>query len=105
MERAEIVLLVLKLLLGGLTAFLAILLWARIGNGVCIAFLMAALTGYVGILMEVLEAVHVITFDAKTLAGIPLGSLIFTLVPFIFYILAFVMLLSRSGGKRWTSLT
>jgi hypothetical protein len=102
MDRAGIVLLVLKLLLGGFTAFLAILLWAKIANGVCIAFLIAALTSYVGIVMEVLEAVHIITFNDKAVAGIPLGALIFTIVPFVFYIIAFVMMLVqvRQGAKE-----
>jgi hypothetical protein len=98
MNSADVVLLVLKLLLGGVTAFLAILLWAKIANGVCIAFLIAGLTSYVGIVIEVLEAVRVITFDVKTVAGIPLGSLIFTIVPFVFYIIAFVMMLVQVAG-------
>jgi hypothetical protein len=100
MERAEIVLLVLILLLGGFTAFLAILLWAKIANGVCIAFLVASLLSYAGIVIEALEAVQVITIDAKTIAGIPLVSLIFTTVPFIFYIIAFVMILVQIAGTH-----
>jgi hypothetical protein len=100
MEIADIVLLVLKLLLGGFTAFLAILLWAKVANGMCIVFLAAGLTNYVGIVIEVLEAVQVISFDTKTVMGIPLSSLIFTIVPFVFYIIAFVMMLR---SKEWTS--
>jgi hypothetical protein len=98
MDIAEIVLPVLKLLLGGFTAFLAILLWAKIANGVCIAFLAASLTSFAGIVIEALEAVHVITFDGKTIAGIPLVSLIFTTVPMLFFLIAFVMMLVQVTG-------
>jgi hypothetical protein len=92
-DTAELLLMVAKLLLGGVTAFLAILLWAKIGNGVCIAFLIAGLTNYVGIVIETLAGVDIIAFDVPAVLGIPLGSLVFTVVPFIFYIIAFVMIL------------
>jgi hypothetical protein len=102
MDGAELLLMVAKLLLGGFTAFLAILLWAKIGNGVCIAFLVAGLTNYVGIVIETLSAVDIIAFNVKTLYGIPLGSLVFTVIPFIFYIIAFVMMLVqlRKGAAK-----
>ncbi|MDR3284286.1 MAG: hypothetical protein LBS97_03795 [Treponema sp.] len=94
MEQYDIALLALKLALGGVAAFLAIVLWSRLYDAPWMALAGGALTGYAGIVYDVLRAIGVVDYGAKTAWFSPV-TVLFTVVPFLFYIAAFVLMLVR----------
>ena len=55
-----------------------------------------AVTGYAGIVYELLVALGVVLEGTVLIAGIPLLTLLFTVIPTLFYILAFILMLARS---------
>ncbi|MBP5283226.1 MAG: hypothetical protein J6Y93_00980 [Treponema sp.] len=96
MVQSEITLYAVKLLLGAVAAFLAILLWSRTRDAAWMSLVAGAVTGYAGLVYEMLEKIGIITGVGITLWGHSLSTWLFAIVPGIFIIIAFAILLSRS---------
>ena len=96
MVQSEITLYAVKLLLGAVAAFLAILLWSRTRDAAWMSLVAGAVTGYAGLVYEMLEKIGIITGVGITLWGLSLSTCLFAIVPGIFIIIAFAILLSRS---------
>jgi uncharacterized membrane protein (DUF2068 family) len=89
MRQDELVLLAVKLVFGGLAAFLAIFLWSKLYDGAWMALVGGAVTCYAGLVYDMLRAIGVVD-------SAPLAMLALTVLPFFFYILAFILMIVRT---------
>lgn len=96
MVGSEIALYVAKLVLGAVTAFLAIMLWNKTRDAAWMSLVAGAVTGYAGLVYEMLEKIGIITGVGLSLFGINLSSWLFAIIPSLFFILAFILLLWRN---------
>ena len=95
MAQSELILYLLKLILGGLTAFLAVLLWSKTRDSAWMSLVAGTVIGYAGIVYNLLlDFGFVFTVDFVVF-GIPITSLLFTVIPLLFFILAFSLMLRR----------
>lgn len=97
MLQSDIVFCIIKLVLSGTTAFLAILLFNRTQDGAWLSLVAGVITGYAGIVYDMLLKLGLVSGLDGTIFGIPLLKLFFTVVPSIFFILAFIMMIHRTG--------
>ncbi len=97
MTDSEIILCIIKLVLGGIAAFLAIMLWSRTREPAWICLVAGAVTGYAGIVYELLVKLGIVFAKSYLFPGteIPLSTLFFTIVPLIFVIVAFILMLIK----------
>jgi hypothetical protein len=96
MRQEELVLLAVKLALGGFAAFLAIFLWSKLYDTAWMALVGGAITGYAGIVYDMLRTIGVVEYGPFSIAGVPFATLALTMVPFFFYILAFILMIART---------
>lgn len=96
MAQSELILYLLKILLGGLVAFLAVLLWSKTRDSAWMSLVAGAVISYVGVVYNLLLDFGVVFSLDLLLFGIPVTSLLFTVMPLLFFILAFILMLQRS---------
>jgi hypothetical protein len=94
--QSELLLFIVKLVLGGITAFLAIMLWSKTRDAAWMSLVAGAVTSYAGIVYEMMVRLGIIIPGGITVTGIPLATLLFTVIPSCFFILAFILMLIRS---------
>ena len=82
----------IKLVLGGLSAFFAILIWSKSRDFVLVSLVLALLTKFAGLIYEILEKFGFIVNQSFIILGIPFFSLFFTIVPFVFLLIALINL-------------
>lgn len=100
MPQNELILYILKLILGGLAAFTAILLWSKTGESSWMCIIAAIVTNYAGTVYGLLVEMGILSIDKLKLGILPLTSLFFTIVPYLFFILGFGIMISRiNSGK------
>ena len=92
MVQSEVIFYIIKLVLGGIAAFLAILLWSRTRDSAW----MALVAGYGGIVYEMLVKIGIVGSMGVSVAGIPLAALLFAVIPSLFYILGFTLMVIRT---------
>lgn len=95
MEQPELVLYIIKLVLGGIAAFFAIMLWSKTRDTAWMSLVAGTIISYAGIVYEMLNKFDIYIVSGVTLLGVPLATLLFTVIPPLFYIAAFIMMLSR----------
>ncbi len=96
MVQSELLLFIVKLVLGGITAFLAIMLWSKTRDAAWMSLVAGAVTSYAGIVYDMMVRLGIIIPGGVSVAGIPLATLLFTVIPSCFFILAFILMLVRS---------
>lgn len=86
----------IKLVLGGIAAFLAILLWSKTREAAWIAVIAGIITAYAGIVYNVLVVfgIAVEKSSVPAIAGMNIITLLFTVIPQLFFIAAFIIALS-----------
>ena len=77
MQNSEIILYIIKLVLGGITAFLAVSLWSKT------------------IVYQMLLDFGLLVFDKLVIFGIPIFTLIFTILPSLLFIIAFILMICK----------
>jgi hypothetical protein len=92
---AQEILIIIKLVFGGLASFFAILLWSKTRDFAWMSLVIASLCTYAAIVYDVLENLGVIPVGLYTFYGISIASLFFAIVPSIFYIISFAIMLKR----------
>lgn len=97
LTESEIIFCVIKLSLGGIAAFLAIMLWSKTREPSWICIVAGAVTGYAGVVYSLLVKLGIVL--AKNVlvpyTQIPLSELLFAIVPILFVILAFILMLIK----------
>ncbi|MBO6218136.1 MAG: hypothetical protein J6N81_00980 [Treponema sp.] len=101
MTETEIIFFTIKLFLGGIIAFLAIMLWSKTRDFSWMFLVFAAVTGYSAIVFDLLLKLGFVTAKEISILGneIPLVQLVLSVVPSLFVIIAFIIMLSKSGRK------
>lgn len=101
MTETEIIFFTIKLFLGGIIAFLAIMLWSKTRDFSWMFLVFAAVTGYSAIVFDLLLKLGFVTAKEISILGneIPLVQLVLSVLPSLFVIIAFIIMLSKSGRK------
>ncbi|BDC96709.1 MULTISPECIES: hypothetical protein [Treponema] len=96
--ESEILLGIVKVVLGGIAAFLAIMLWSRTREPSWMCVVAGAVTGYAGIVYELLVKLGIVIARdfVVPMTGVLVSSLVFTVLPMVFVILALVLMLFKS---------
>lgn len=94
--QTEVVLLIIKLVVGGIAAFLAIMLWSRTRDAAWMCLVAGIVTSYAGIVYDMLVQLGIVVSGGITVAAIPIATLLFAVVPTLFYIFALILMLVRS---------
>lgn len=97
MMQSQIILYTVKLVLGGIAAFLAIMLWSKTRDIAWMALVAGTVTSYGSIVYEMFSVFGIIKEQGISIFGIPLATLLFTVIPSLFYIFAFIMMIFRSS--------
>ncbi len=87
---------ILRLVLGGIAAFFAILLWSKTRDAAWMSLVAGVVTNYAGLVYSLLVDFGIVLEGSIKILGIPLISLCFTVIPYIFFILAFILFLIRN---------
>lgn len=96
MTQSQMILYAIKLVLGGIAAFCSILLWSKTKDAVWMNLIVGVVAKYAGVVYEILSVLGIIFPESIVFYGIPFSSLIFTALPDIFFIIAFILLLKRN---------
>lgn len=91
MEFSQIVVWCIKLVLGGIAAFLAILLWSKSRAASWMCLVASVLISYAGIIFEMMISLGIITANVFVFE-IPLVTLLFAVVPSLFLIAALILI-------------
>lgn len=95
MTQSQMILYVIKLILGGAWAFSAILLWSKTKDSVWMCLVTGSVCKYASLVYEMFVTLGVIVPEALNICGIPVSMLVFTVLPDLFFIAAFVIMLIR----------
>ena len=90
----EISLFIIKLILGGIVSFLAILLMSK-RDFACMTLVSGILAGYAVIVYRLLIKIGVLTVSRTQIFGIPLSVFLSILIPSIFFIISFILLILK----------
>lgn len=91
----EILLFIIKLITGGIVAFLAILLMSKTRDAAWMAMVGGFLLSYAVLVYELLIDLGVLTQTALQFLGIPVSALLCAVLPSLCFILAFILMLAR----------
>ena len=91
-EDFSFLLYMIQLVLGGLSAFFAILLCSKTRDLSFMSLIIAILSLYAGIVYKTLVKMGVIVNQGFLVLGVPFFSLFFTVVPYIFFLVALITL-------------
>lgn len=102
MSEVEIIFFIIKLFLGGVIAFLAIMLWSRTRDFSWMFLVLAAVTGYSSVVFDLLLKLGFVTTREIDVLGnkISLVQLLLTIIPGLFVIIAFILMLIKTGRER-----
>lgn len=95
MQNAEIILYIIKLVLGGITAFLAVSLWSKTKDASWICLVLGFVISYAGIVYQMIVDLGLIVFNKCIIFDIPIFTLFFTIVPSMFFIIAFILMICK----------
>ena len=101
MSESEIIFFIIRLFLGGLIAFLAIMLWSRTRDFSWMFLVLAAVTGYSSIVFDLLLKLGFVTSRKVLILGneIPLVQVLLAVIPGLFVIIAFILMLIKTSRK------
>lgn len=95
MNNSELILLIIKLVLGGMAAFLAIFLWSKTRDAAWMTLVGGVVFSYAGIVFEMMLVLGIVESGGFSVFGIPVANLFFAVVPSLFYIVAFLLMILR----------
>lgn len=99
MTQTAVLLFIIKLVLGGILAFLAILVWSKTRDGAWFFLVSGTILAYCGVVYEMLKSFGIITKAFYLLLGIPIIDLFFVVIPALFFIVGFIIMIAKS--KYW----
>lgn len=97
MEKSQIIFWCIKLILGGVAAFFAILLLSKTRSFRYVSLVACVLISYCGIIYEMMTALGMIHFEKILIFGIPLLTLLFLILPNIFLIISLIFFVQKKG--------
>ncbi len=93
--NSEILFFIIKIVVGGIVSFIAIMLMSKTRDAAWMTLVVGFLLSYAALVYELLIKLGVFTQKNLTAFGIPLISLLFAIIPSLFYIAAFIIKISR----------
>lgn len=99
MTQSEMILYVIKLVMGGLSALFAILLWSKTKDFAWMSLVIGVVFSYLGLLFNMFVDAGILVTLGPLIPGteLPLLTVVLIVIPNIFFILAFVLMLHRSS--------
>ncbi len=95
METAELVGIIVKLGVGALATFFAIVLWSMTRDSAWLFIIMGVILRYGGIMYDTFQLFGILTNETLVL-GLPLVTLLLTNLPYVFFTVAFIIMIARS---------
>ncbi len=95
MTQPQMILYAVKLILGGIAAFLAVMLWSRTKDPAWLAAVGGTVASYAALVYAMLCELGVIIPWGENITGVPISTLIFTALPSLLFITAFAIMLFR----------
>lgn len=96
MMESTLMLYIIKLALGGIAAFLAILLWSKTRDAAWMALVAGVVTQYAGVVYAMLVDLGIVLYGGPLVLGVPLLTMLFSCVPTLFYIIGFILMVFRN---------
>ena len=96
MTQPEIIVLIIKLVLGGIAAFLAILVWSKTRDGAWFFLVSGTILSYCSIVYDMLKSFGILTKNFYLVYGIPIIDLCFIVIPTLFFIIGFIIMIAKS---------
>ena len=96
MVQGDIILSIIKLVLGGIAAFCAILLWSKTWDAAWMSLAAGVVTSYASFVYDMMTKLGVILPNTFAVAGIPLPTFLFAVVPSCFFIISFILMIRRN---------
>ncbi len=84
-----------RFVLGALATFLAIMVWSKTRDTAWMLIVVGTVAHYGEVVFSALETLGVVRLDVVSVAGIAVFPLILTNLPILFFILAFLVFVSR----------
>lgn len=100
MLENEVFLYIVRLIFGGIIAFLAILLLSKTRDSVWVLMICGAVFGYAGLVFEVLVKIGIADGNFIQLFGLPLVPLFFTSLPPLFFVAAFILKICKTKNPE-----
>ena len=100
MDSGQTIYVIFRLTLGGLAAFLAILLWARTRDLAWMLMVIGIIMAYVDTVYSILEMFGIIRGEAFNIGSMPVLSIVFHCLPMVFIIAAFSVMVFRKYRIR-----
>ena len=95
MELTEYVALLIRLGVGALTTFFAILLWSQTRDVSWVLAIVSALVSYAHIILETLERFGILPEEFFYVSGLPVLRVVLANLPMVFLSLAFLTMAAR----------
>ncbi|AEE16537.1 hypothetical protein [Treponema brennaborense] len=96
MQQPELILYVIKLVLGGVAAFFAIMLWSKTRDTAWMSLVAGTVTSYAGIVYDLMCRLGIIVPGGLVVREIPVATMFFAAIPPLFFIVAFILMLIRT---------
>jgi hypothetical protein len=96
MTQPEILIYIIKLILGGIAAFLAILVWSKTRDGAWFFLVSGTILSYCSIVYDMLKSFGILTKSFYLVYGIPIIDLCFIVIPTLFFIIGFIIMIAKS---------
>ena len=84
-----------RLILGALASFLAIVLWSRTRDIAWMLVIIGTITAYLGTLYDIMSQFGVVRISSLTIGSLSLTSILLPSLPTIFIIAAFLVMIRR----------
>jgi hypothetical protein len=94
--RDDIALHIIRLVIGGGAAFLAIMLWPRTKDSAWSSLIAGFIVSYAGVVYDILASFGIIGVGFLPIGGMPFFRLLFAALPGIFFIIAFIIMLVKN---------
>lgn len=91
----ELLLFIIKLSVGGIVGFLAILLMSKTRDAAWMCMVGGFLLSYASLVFELMQNLGIAASSKAVLFGIPVSDLICAVVPSLFFIAAFILMLVK----------
>ena len=95
MGTEQAILMLSRFVLGALATFLAIMVWSKTRDTAWMLIVVGTVAHYGEVVFSALETLGVVRLDVVSVAGIAVFPLILTNLPILFFILAFLVFVSR----------
>ncbi len=86
----------IQLVVGAIATFLAILLWSRTRDAAWMLIVIGTIAHYGALVFSGLELLGLVSLDGLVVSGVPLGRVLISSLPMLFFIGAFIIMVARN---------